>query len=46
MVKLVEEKGLRFLPAPEAHVHPSPARMRASRDAVRRERPDLLHVWD
>jgi len=46
MVKLVEEKGLRFLPAPSAHCHPSFARMRALRDAVRHERPDLLHVWD
>lgn len=46
MVKLIEEKGLRFLPAPEPHIHPSPARMRALRDAVRCERPDLLHVWD
>ena len=46
MVKLAEEKGLRFLPAPNAHIHPSPARMRALRDVVRRERPDLLHVWD
>lgn len=46
MVKLAEEKGLRFLPAPDARVHPSLARMRALREAVRRERPDLIHVWD
>jgi len=46
MTKLVEEKGLRFLPAPDASVHPSPARMRALRDTVRRERPDLIHAWD
>ena len=46
MVNLVEEKGLHFLPAPEPHAHPSPARMRALHDAVRRQRPDLLHVWD
>jgi glycosyltransferase involved in cell wall biosynthesis len=46
MVKLAEQKGLRFLPAPDARFHPSSARMRALRDAVRRERPDLLHVWD
>jgi glycosyltransferase involved in cell wall biosynthesis len=45
-LKLVEEKGLRFLPAPDAFRHPSIARMRSLRDAVRRERPDLLHVWD
>ena len=46
MVKLVEEKGVEFLPAPHAHCHPSPARMRALRCAVRSERPDILHVWD
>lgn len=48
MAKLAEEKGLRFLPAPAAHlrVHPSPTRMRALRDVVRRERPALIHVWD
>ncbi len=45
-VKLVEEKGLRLLPAPDASLHPSPARMKALRAAVRSERPDLLHVWD
>lgn len=46
MVKLVEEKRLRFLPAPDARFHPAPARMRALCGAVRRERPDLVHVWD
>jgi glycosyltransferase involved in cell wall biosynthesis len=46
MVKLVDEKGLRFLPAPDARFHPSPARMRALRDVVQREKPDLLHSWD
>lgn len=46
MVKLAEEKGLRFLPAPDARVHPSLARMHALRDAIRRECPDLIHVWD
>ena len=45
-VKLAEEKRLRFLPAPDAYVHPSAARMRALRDAVRSERPDLIHAWD
>jgi glycosyltransferase involved in cell wall biosynthesis len=45
-VKLVEEKGLRFLPAPDARFHPSLRRMRALREAVRREGPDLIHVWD
>lgn len=46
MFKLVEEKGLRFLPAPEATYHPSPRRIRALCSAVRYECPDLLHVWD
>jgi glycosyltransferase involved in cell wall biosynthesis len=46
MLHLVEEKGLRFLPAPDAFRHPSPARMRAVRRVVRQERPDLIHAWD
>lgn len=46
MVALVREKRLRYVPAPDARFHPSPARMRALRDLVRHERPDLLHVWD
>ena len=46
MVKLVEQKGLRLLPAPEARIHPSPTRMRALREAVRLVRPDVIHAWD
>jgi glycosyltransferase involved in cell wall biosynthesis len=46
MLKLVSDKRLRFLPAPDARFHPSLARMRALREAVRRERPDMVHVWD
>ena len=48
MVKLAEDKGLRFIPAPPAHlrVHPAPARMRALRNVIRHERPDLVHVWE
>ena len=46
MVKLAEEKNLRFIPAPEPHGHPSLARMSALREVVRHERPDLIHVWD
>jgi hypothetical protein len=46
MAKLVEEKGLCFLPAPDARFHPSLARMRALREVVRSERPDVIHVWD
>ena len=46
MVEVLREKGLRFLPAPDARFHPSPARIRALRRAVQQERPDILHVWD
>jgi glycosyltransferase involved in cell wall biosynthesis len=46
MVHLVEKKGLRYLSAPDARFHPSIARMRALRQAVRSECPDLLLVWD
>lgn len=46
MVDLVKEKGLRLRPAPDARFHPSPSRMRALREVVRQERPDLIHVWD
>lgn len=46
LVKLAEEKGLRFIPAPDARIHPSLARMRALREAVRLEHPALVHVWD
>lgn len=43
---LVREAGLRYVPAPDARLHPSPARMRALRALVREESPDLIHVWD
>jgi glycosyltransferase involved in cell wall biosynthesis len=46
MVRLVESKGLRFQPAPDAFRHPSPRRMAALRDLVRAERPELVHAWD
>jgi glycosyltransferase involved in cell wall biosynthesis len=46
MLELVREKGLRYEPAPAARVHPSPARMRALQEVLRRERPDVVHVWD
>lgn len=48
MLERVEQKRLRYVPAPPAHlsVHPSPARMRALRETVKRERPDIIHVWD
>jgi glycosyltransferase involved in cell wall biosynthesis len=43
---LVATKGLRCLPAPPARFHPSPTLMRFLGDVVRRERPDIVHVWD
>jgi glycosyltransferase involved in cell wall biosynthesis len=46
MIKLLEEKRLRFLPAPDARFHPTLGLMRALRAAVRQERPDILHAWD
>jgi glycosyltransferase involved in cell wall biosynthesis len=46
MAPLVNERGLRFIPAPVPRLYPSPARMRALRTVVRMERPALLHVWD
>jgi glycosyltransferase involved in cell wall biosynthesis len=46
MLDLVRRNGIRFLPAPDAYHHPSFSRMRALRDAVRAERPDVVHVWD
>jgi glycosyltransferase involved in cell wall biosynthesis len=46
MVKFAEQRGLRFLPSPEASFCPSPSAMKALRRAVQRERPDLLYVWE
>src|SRR5690348_14744093 len=46
MLELVEAKRLKFIPAPDAAVHPSPARMKALREIVRKEGPDLVHAWD
>ena len=43
---LVREKGLRYVPAPDVRLHPSPARIRALRALVRQERPALIHAWD
>jgi glycosyltransferase involved in cell wall biosynthesis len=46
MVRVAEEKGIRVIPAPWTDTHPSPAVMRSLREAVRSEKPDLIHVWD
>ena len=39
MLEYANEKRLRFIPAPDASVHPSFARRRALRQAIRQERP-------
>ncbi|EPX85738.1 glycosyltransferase family 4 protein [Salipiger mucosus] len=39
-------RGVPFRPAPDVRFHPSPARIRALRALVRRERPDVIHAWD
>lgn len=46
MADLVRARRLRFVPAPEARVYPSRARMRALRQIVRQERFDVVHAWD
>ena len=46
LVGLVEQKRLRYIPAPEARFYPSPARMCALRHAVRQEQPDIVYAWD
>lgn len=45
MTHLVEQAGLRYVPAPDAP-SPSLARMQALDEAIRIERPDVIHVWD
>lgn len=46
MLELAQAKGLRFIPAPDASAHPSPARMAALHRVLQSEKPDLLHAWD
>lgn len=46
MAEVARRCGLRYLPASDPLIHPSPTRMLALYRAVRRERPDLIHVWD
>jgi glycosyltransferase involved in cell wall biosynthesis len=49
MVEVAKNKGLRFIPAPwrkSIQSVPSLPMMRALREVVRSERPDLIHVWD
>lgn len=44
--KLVEQHRLRYIPAPAARFHPTPALIRELRNVVRLEQPDLIHAWD
>lgn len=46
MVGYVREKDLEYIPAPFPKFYPSPSRIRSLREAVRRMKPDLIHVWD
>ena len=46
MVRLAQELGLRWLPAPPPGTMPSQARMRALRAEVRVWQPDLVHAWE
>ena len=43
---VVEERRLRFRPAPPGGCGIRPASARAIREACREERPDLVHAWD
>ena len=46
MLELVTRSRLRYVEAPVADMHPCLARMKALRSLVRRERPDLVYVWE
>lgn len=46
LLRMAQERNLRFVAAPDGYVHPSPARMAALRELVRAERPDVIHAWD
>lgn len=46
MERVVRDKSLHFVAAPDAYIHPSLPRMRSLRELVRTERPDVIHAWD
>jgi L-malate glycosyltransferase len=46
LTKLAEQKRLRLVTAPEASGQPSLTRIKALRNTVRKERPDLVYAWD
>jgi glycosyltransferase involved in cell wall biosynthesis len=43
---LVRDKGLKYVPAPQADRRLSLARIRALNSLIRSERPDIVHAWD
>jgi glycosyltransferase involved in cell wall biosynthesis len=46
MIRLAEEKGVRYIEAPFPGRHPSPTRVRALHDVVQRECPDVVNAWE
>lgn len=46
MLRHLEEKRMRYLPAPDIRFHPSWTRMKALSAIIRQEKPDLIHAWD
>ena len=44
--ELIPARGLRYVEAPSVTRHPSVAMVRALSAVVRRDRPDIIHVWD
>lgn len=45
-VDLVHDRGLTYVAAPRARMHPSPTVMRALRRVVAEHRVDLVHAWE
>ncbi|MGR9108638.1 MAG: glycosyltransferase family 4 protein [Gammaproteobacteria bacterium] len=46
LVRTAKEKGLRYIAAPEISFHPSNAKIRALREVIKQERPDVIHAWE
>ncbi|MGR9108643.1 MAG: glycosyltransferase family 4 protein [Gammaproteobacteria bacterium] len=46
LVRTAKEKGLHYIPAPEISFHPSTAKIRALREVIKQERPDVIHAWE
>ena len=45
-LELLSARGLKYVPAPDVRLHPSPARIKTLRKLVQQEQPDLIHAWD